>query len=300
MSLPRITSYPLPSAGSLPANRVGWRPEPSRCALLIHDMQHHFLAAFDRGAAPIPEMMANIAALAERCRSLGVPVVYSAQPGGQTPDQRGLLQDFWGDGIAAGPEGQAIADELAPASEDLVLTKWRYSAFVRTELDEVLRARGRDQLLIAGIYGHIGCLMTACHAFMQEVQPFLLADAIADFSAADHQRALEWAAARCAVVTTTAATLSDLGAPAPAPAAAARLSRARVAGDVLGVLADAPAVLRGDDDLMDLGLDSIAVMGLLTAWREAGVEVSFEDLAEVEPTLDAWWSVIESRVTVTA
>jgi bifunctional isochorismate lyase/aryl carrier protein len=151
-----------------------------------------------------------------------------------------------------------------------------------------LKRSGRDQLLIAGIYGHIGCLMTACHAFMQEVQPFLVADAIADFSAADHAQAMEWAAARCAVVRTVAETLADLR---PAP-----LSRARVAGDVLGALGAAPAVLAGDDDLMDLGLDSIAVMGLLTTWREAGADVSFEDLAEVEPTLDAWWPVIEARL----
>ncbi|WP_445148785.1 isochorismatase family protein [Baekduia sp. Peel2402] len=293
MSLPRINPYALPSAAALPSNRVAWRPDPSRCALLIHDMQDHFLRAFDRDASPIPEMMSNISALADRCRALGIPVVYSAQPGGQTLEQRGLLQDFWGDGIAAGPEGQAIIPELAPGPDDVVLTKWRYSAFVRTELDELLRVRGRDQLLIVGIYGHIGCLMTACHAFMQEVQPFLLADAIADFSADDHVRALEWAAARCAVVTTTAATLDDL-------APARTLTRARVAGDILGVLEDAPAVLLSGDDLMDLGLDSIAVMGLLTTWREAGADVSFEDLAEVEPTLDAWWSVIGSRVPVTA
>jgi bifunctional isochorismate lyase/aryl carrier protein len=288
MSLPRIAPYEMPTAAQLPANRVPWRPEASRCALLIHDMQRHFLAPFDRGASPIVELLSNIAALRERCGALGIPVFYSAQPGGQTLQQRGLLQDFWGDGIAAGPEGQAIVDELAPGEDDVLLTKWRYSAFVRTGLDERLRALGRDQLMVVGIYGHIGCLMTACHAFMQEVQPFLVADAIADFSAADHARALEWGAQRCAVVTTTADVLGDL-------APARGLTRARVAGDLLGALEDPPAVLDGDSDLIDLGLDSIAVMGLLTTWREQGAELSFEDLAEVEPTLDAWWAIIAAR-----
>jgi bifunctional isochorismate lyase/aryl carrier protein len=292
MSLPRVTPYPMPTAAELPANRVAWRPEVDRCALLIHDMQEHFLGAFDRGAPPVPELLSNISALRSRCAELGIPVLYSAQPGGQTLDQRGLLQDFWGDGIAAGPEGQAIVGELAPGDDDVLLTKWRYSAFVRTDLDAVLRSRGRDQLLVVGIYGHIGCLMTACHAFMQEVQPFLVADAIADFSEADHRMALAWGAQRCAVVTTAASVLEDL---APTPeSVASGLSRARVAGDLLGVLEDPPAVLLGDTDLMDLGLDSIAVMGLLTAWREQGVDVSFEDLAEVEPTLDAWWAVVET------
>ncbi|MCW2995728.1 MAG: dhbB [Conexibacter sp.] len=292
MSLPRITPYPMPSASELPANRVAWRLEAGRCALLIHDMQEHFLGAFDRSAPPIPELLSNINALRERCAELDIPVFYSAQPGGQTLDQRGLLQDFWGDGIAAGPEAQAIVDELAPGEGDVLLTKWRYSAFVRTNLDAVLRARGRDQLLVVGIYGHIGCLMTACHAFMQEVQPFLVADAIADFSEADHRMALAWGAQRCAVVTTAASVLEDL-----VVRPSRGLSRARVAGDLLSVLADPPASLRGDTDLMDLGLDSIAVMGLLTTWREQGIAISFEDLAEVEPTLDTWWSVIEAATT---
>jgi bifunctional isochorismate lyase/aryl carrier protein len=294
MSLPRITPYPMPTAASLPANRVAWRPDPDRCALLIHDMQRHFLAAFDPTAEPVPELLSNIGALRERCAELGVPVLFSAQPGGQTLEQRGLLQDFWGDGIAAGPEGQAIVDELAPADGDVLLTKWRYSAFVRTDLHEVLRARGRDQLLVVGIYGHIGCLMTACHAFMQEVQPFLLADAIADFSAADHRMALEWGAQRCAVVTTTARVLRDLGGAeaADGDGDGARLTRAALAADLLGALEEAPDALGGDEDLVDLGLDSIAVMGLLTRWREHGVAVTFEDLAEVAPTLDAWWLVV--------
>jgi bifunctional isochorismate lyase/aryl carrier protein len=291
MSLPRIAPYPMPTAASLPANRVAWRPDRDRCALLIHDMQQHFVDAFDRDAEPIPELLSNIAELRRRCAALGIPVLYSAQPGGQTLEQRGLLQDFWGDGIAAGPEGQAIVAELAPGDEDVLLTKWRYSAFVRTDLHEVLRDRGRDQLLVVGIYGHIGCLMTACHAFMQEVEPFLLADAIADFSADDHRMALAWGAQRCAVVTTVARVLDDLGEPAGG-AAAGSLTRARVEADLLGALEEAPAALAGDDDLVDLGLDSIAVMGLLTRWREQGVAVTFEDLAEVAPTVDAWWAVI--------
>jgi bifunctional isochorismate lyase/aryl carrier protein len=295
MSLPRITPYPMPTAASLPANRVPWRPQAGRCALLIHDMQRHFLAAFDPAAEPVPELLSNIAALRERCAALGIPVLYSAQPGGQTLQQRGLLQDFWGDGIAAGPEGQAIVDELAPADGDVLLTKWRYSAFVRTDLHELLRDQGRDQLLVVGIYGHIGCLMTACHAFMQEVQPFLLADGIADFSAEDHRMALEWGAQRCAVVTMTAQVLDDLGGPAGS-AAAGPLTRTQVTADLLATLEDAPDALAGDDDLVDLGLDSIAVMGLLTRWRAQGVAVTFEDLAEVEPTLDAWWAVVETAV----
>ncbi|MFA7766234.1 isochorismatase family protein [Streptomyces sp. NRRL S-448] len=99
---------------------------------------------------------------------------------------------------------------LAPGPDDTVLTKWKYSAFVRTDLLERLRARGRDQLVITGVYAHIGVLMTVCDAWMQDVQAFVVADAVADFSAREHRMALEWAAGRCAVVTTAGRVCAQL------------------------------------------------------------------------------------------
>ncbi|MER5227851.1 isochorismatase family protein [Streptomyces flaveus] len=44
----------------------------------------------------------------------------------------------------------------------------------------------------------------AVEAFTHDIQPFLVADAVADFSADDHRLAVEYAARRCAVVTTWA------------------------------------------------------------------------------------------------
>lgn len=210
MALPAIASYALPTDAELPANRVDWTVDPARAVLLVHDLQNHFLRAFPAGEQPLTGMLDNTSRVIGRARALGVPVVYSVQRGGQTHEERGLQLDFWGPGAADDPEALAIPSAVAPADGDTVLTKWKYSAFVRTELDSLLRDSGRDQLVITGVYAHIGVLMSACDAWMRDIRAFLVADAVADFSREDHDMALRWAAGRCAVVTTTDALLKEI------------------------------------------------------------------------------------------
>ncbi|MFB9675022.1 isochorismatase family protein [Streptosporangium vulgare] len=202
MALPQIAPYPLPGEDDLPENRVSWRPDPRRAILLVHDMQNYFLAPFAAGVSPLTGLIANIGLLREACAALGIPVVYSVQPGGQSERERGLLQDFWGPGVPGLRESEIVAS-LLPAETDILLTKWRYSAFCRTDLRARMEAMGRDQIIVCGVYAHIGCLMTVCDAFMQDLQPFLVADAVADFSLEHHTMALTYAAQRCAVTVVT-------------------------------------------------------------------------------------------------
>lgn len=216
MAIAPIDPYPMPRPAELPPNTVSWRVDPRRAALLVHDMQHYFLAPFARGAEPYDPLLAHVTALRERCAGLGVPVVYSAQPGGMTRQQRGLLADFWGPGMSAEPEDRGIPDVLAPGAHDTVLTKWRASAFHDTPLLELLRERGRDQLIVCGVYAHVGVLLTACDAFAHGVQTFVVADAVADFTPEDHRMALRYAASRCAMVLPAETVLRSLLATAPA------------------------------------------------------------------------------------
>src|SRR5207247_1829382 len=111
-----------------------------------------------------------------------------------------------------------IVDSLAPTSSDTVLTKWRYSAFHETELADLFARSGRDQLIVCGVYAHVGCLVTACDAFSRDIQPFLVADAVADFTPTDHRLALDYAARRCAAVVTTGQVLTALADREPARA----------------------------------------------------------------------------------
>jgi isochorismate hydrolase len=208
--IPEIKPYPMPDAGDLPASTPQWTVEPDRSVLLVHDLQRYFLRAFPQGEAPVVDLVRNAALLRERCVELGIPIAYTAQPGSMTEQQRGLLKDFWGPGMTAEPADRLVVEPLTPSESDWMLTKWRYSAFYRSDLAERMRASGRDQLVICGVYAHVGVLMTACDAFTQDIQPFLVADAVADFSLEYHRLALDYAAGRCAMVATTKGLLEQL------------------------------------------------------------------------------------------
>lgn len=217
MGIPKITAYPMPAAGQLPGNTVSWAVDPRRAVLLIHDMQRYFLSRYPAGQPPLADLVRNLSLLRERAVTLGVPVAYTAQPGDMSPQQRGLLADFWGSGMTAGPAHRQIEPALAPGPDDWLFTKWRYSAFHRTDLADRIRAAGRDQLLCCGVYAHVGVLATTMDALAQDIQAFLVADAVADFSAGHHRLTLRYAAQVSAAVTTTQATLHALasaGAPA--------------------------------------------------------------------------------------
>lgn len=208
--IPQISSYAMPGANDLPENTARWTLDPRRAVLLVHDMQRYFLRPFPAGEAPTVDLLRNATLLRARCAELGIPVAYTAQPGGMTEQQRGLLKDFWGPGMTVDPVDRLVVADLAPSESDWALTKWRYSAFFKTDLAERMRATGRDQLVLCGVYAHVGVLMTACDAFTLDIQPFFIADAVADFSPAYHRLALEYAAKRCAMVITTTELLKQL------------------------------------------------------------------------------------------
>ncbi|MCX4705322.1 isochorismatase family protein [Streptomyces sp. NBC_01373] len=209
MGLPAIDSYPMPDSSVLPRPHVSWRIDPARCALLVHGMQNHFVGAFPAGRSPVVELVDNIVALRELAGALGLPVVFSAESTGQRPGRRGLMAEVWGPGTGHEPDAAAIIEPLVPRPGEHLLSNVRHNAFLRSHLGRLLRSEGRDQLIVCGVYAHRGVLLTAADAFMNDIQPFIVADAVADLSAEEHSMALRWAA-RSGVVCSTAALLRDL------------------------------------------------------------------------------------------
>lgn len=199
--IPQIKPYTMPTFNQIPENVANWKIDPKRVVLLVHDMQRFFIERIP--LTPRADLIKHIALLHEWCVTHSIPVAYTAQPGDMTEKQRGLLKSFWGSGMKADPSDRQIVDELTPASEDWLFTKWRYSAFYNSNLLQKMRESDRDQLIICGVYAHIGVLITSIEAFSNDIQTFLVADAIADFSQVDHLMALNYAAQCCAQITLT-------------------------------------------------------------------------------------------------
>jgi len=278
MAIPGLNAYTLPVAADIPDNKVQWDFEPTRAALLIHDMQDYFINFWGEACPMMAQVIANIAALRRYCKQQGIPVYYTAQPQNQSPEDRALLNDMWGPGLNNYPEQQKVVAQLTPDHDDTVLVKWRYSAFHRSPLEKALKASGRDQLLICGVYAHIGCMITATDAFMRDIQPFMVADALADFSREEHLMALKYVAGRAGRVVMTADLL-------PTPQSKAQLRT------LILPLLDETDEPEDDENLIDYGLDSVRMMALASRWRQVHPDIDFVMLAK-KPTIDAWWALL--------
>lgn len=247
-------------------------------------MQQYFLNFWGENSALIKQVVENIANLRRYCKQQGIPVFYTAQPNQQSDEDRALLNDMWGPGLNKHPEQQAVTAALTPDEDDTVLVKWRYSAFHRSPLQEILQESGRDQLIICGVYAHIGCLTTAIDAFMRNIQPFMVADGLADFSRDEHLMALRYTAGRCGRVVTTASLLPAAG--------IASIDALRQ--QILPLLDEDSEDMGNDENLIDYGLDSVRIMELATRWRKIRGDIDFIALAR-NPTIDSWWALLSEE-----
>ncbi len=69
------------------------------------------------------------------------------------------------------------------------------------------------------------------------------------------------------------------------------LTRETVVADIAHALDRSPASIGDETNLLDEGLDSIRIMGLVERWRSAGApDVDFPTLA-AEPTVSRWVAV---------
>jgi len=147
-------------------------PKPGRCALLVIDMQQYFLSI----ATPI---LGNVLSIVEACRSRGIRIIFTKHGHREVSKNGGMLSEWWGDLIEYGTKDWELIKSPKPPDTDGIIDKNRYSVFHGTGLDESLKSRKIDELIITGVMTNCCCETTARDAFVRDYRVFFVSDATA-------------------------------------------------------------------------------------------------------------------------
>jgi ureidoacrylate peracid hydrolase len=93
--------------------------------------------------------------------------------------------------------------KIIPQADDHVIIKHRFSGFVNTELDLVLRSRGIRTIIMTGFASDVCVGYTGLHGFMKDYYVVLLDDCSATFTAEAHKTACSFFGELFAKVTTS-------------------------------------------------------------------------------------------------
>jgi nicotinamidase-related amidase len=141
-------------------------PSLAASTLIMIDCQN----TYTQGVMELDGVQAALdeaAALLERARSAGIPVIHV-----QHSDGPGSLYDIDG-------ESGAIVAEVAPRDGEAVFVKQYPNAFVQTDLGDRLKALGATNLVLAGFMTHMCVNSTARGAFNLGYAPTVVAAATA-------------------------------------------------------------------------------------------------------------------------
>lgn len=183
---------------------------PAETALVLIDLQEGILP-FAGGPYDAQEVVTRAAALAERFRACGAPVVLVRvgwepsfadalkQPVEQPAPARALPQNWW-DYPAA----------LAVQPQDIQVVKRQWGAFYGTDLDLQLRRRGIKNVVLGGISTNIGVESTARAAWEHGYALILAEDLCSAADAIQHDHSFRYIFPRIARIADSASVAGAL------------------------------------------------------------------------------------------
>jgi nicotinamidase-related amidase len=162
--------------------------DPEHSALLIIDVQNDY--AKKNGRVLFPQLVKNLARVIEAARRTGILILYvqdtllrerlSDSPAwirhymlGETKKDPAEIS---ADGLD-GTIGQQIIDEIRPQQNEIVIKKFRSSAFVGTGLDLILRSNNIRSVIVTGLFTE-GCVESTCRDASNEYFVVLAEDCV--------------------------------------------------------------------------------------------------------------------------
>lgn len=160
----------------------------AREALLVMEMLKDFV---ERGAPlEVPsarKILPKVKLRIEEARKKGIPVIYICDA------HRAQDEEFkrWPAHAILGTKGAEVVEELKPQKTDFVVKKRRYSGFLGTDLDLLLKELKVEKLHLTGVLTNICVFFTAAEAAMRGYEVVVYRDSVAALSEKDHKFALD-------------------------------------------------------------------------------------------------------------
>ncbi len=182
------------------ADPYGFTFDPGRAALLLIDMQRDFVEPGGFGetlgndVSQLQAVISPLKAVLQATREAGISVIHTRE--GHRPDlsdcppaklNRGNPAQRIGDPgpkgriLIRGEYGHDIIDDLAPGPGELVIDKPGKGAFYATGLDETLRGRGIDSLIVTGVTTEVCVHTTVREANDRGYECLVLSDCVGSY-----------------------------------------------------------------------------------------------------------------------
>jgi len=188
--------------------------DPKTSALLVMDFQRAVVQGF---TADPEALLARTARLIAAARAAKMPVIYVVvgfRPGFPevSPRNRSFSAVRQSGRFAAGSGDSEVHAAVAPAADEVVVTKHRVSAFAGTDLEQILRAGELRTLVLAGIATSGVVLSTIRHAADADYELVVVSDCCDDRDPEVHRVLLEKVFPRQATVVDADAVAKALAA----------------------------------------------------------------------------------------
>ena len=153
-----------------------------RTALLVIDIQREYFdpdgPAFVEHAVDI---VANVNLLIDAFRAHRLPIVFMKHEHRPDGSDAGRMGDFSApdedDSFVAGTPRVELIGELHVRPDDIVVVKRRYSSFLGTDLEAILRTASVRSVVICGLMTSFCCETTARDAHGRDYEVLFVADA---------------------------------------------------------------------------------------------------------------------------
>ena len=177
------------------------RCDPKYAALVVVDVQNDFVSpqgsaakrGEDVGAAIA--MVPNLIRLIDEGRSVGLTIVYIRTTHSEWTDTPSwIYRSSQRSGLNTcreGTWGAELYEGITPLPSERVVIKHRYSAFINTDLNTVLKARGIQSVLVCGVATNVCVETTARDAYMFDYYVTMIDDCSAAYEPKLHMGTLE-------------------------------------------------------------------------------------------------------------